>query len=108
MFTNEGEIVSEETFIEMIDTRIIITIPKNDGSPMDKLLSCDWFKCKLADGIMPYLELQDIAQQVENQFVDSDIIFIDVWYELGIRGYIYRFNNKDRQWIAHGETRGYA
>jgi hypothetical protein len=90
----------DDSFIEMVDTVIIVSI---DGDR--KLVPTEEFELKFHEG-MPYLNLEDIAIQLEAKF-GQDII-IDVWYELGIKGYIYRYGNYGRYWVEHGTTRGYA
>ncbi len=92
-----------KTFIEMITTRIIVSREKEE----DILIPCKDFALKTHQG-MPYLYLEDISEQVQARF-GKDVIIIDVWYELDLNGYIYRYCKPDFDgWIKHGTTRGYA
>ena len=88
-------------FIEMIDTKIIVS-----NSMQARLIPCDELELKIQDNIMPYLYLSDISKQMEVRFGKD--ITIDVWVELGLSGFIYRFNSHDRVWVEHGTTNGFA
>jgi hypothetical protein len=93
-----------DTFIEMVNTKVIVTFLNNDKDA--KLIPCEEFRLKLADGIMPYLHLEDISKQVIKWFGKG--VIIDVWQELGLNGYIYRYGNHGEFWEEHGRTKGYA
>ncbi|WP_121616874.1 hypothetical protein [Virgibacillus halodenitrificans] len=93
-----------DKFIEMINTKIIVEVLNENVKTL--LISCDELDLKLQDGIMPYLTLGDIAEQLEKRFMEPIIIY--VWVELGLNGYIYRYGGPDRYWMEHGKTKGFA
>ncbi|MFO6498582.1 MULTISPECIES: hypothetical protein [Bacillus] len=88
-----------ETFIEMIDPVIIVRVNRNE------MINLDNFEVKEHEG-MPYLTLRDIAEQVTKMY--GETIVIDVWIELGLNGYIYRYVGPDGEWKKHGHSKGYA
>ncbi|KZE67925.1 hypothetical protein AWM68_17275 [Fictibacillus phosphorivorans] len=96
LYTKEND-----TIVEMINTRILVQPDNQDLI----LVKCDWFKVD-ENEYMPTLSLSEIAKQLE--VVYGDNLFIDVWVELGLAGYIYRYNSMDKTWSEHGRTRGFA
>lgn len=90
----------------MINTRIIVDVHNDQKQSTDSLLiPIEEFDVKVHENV-PYLTLQDISTQLEKRF--NNKIMIDVWQELGTRGYIYRYGNYGRYWVEHGKTRGFA
>lgn len=90
-----------DEFIIMVSTRIIVSVNQNDF-----IIPCCWFDLKYHEGV-PYLLLEDISKQIIIRYGED--IIIDVWTELGLSGYIYRYCKLDYGgWIEHGQTRGYA
>lgn len=95
-----------DTYIEMKSTIIILKKYSNtEDQTTVQFIPCDDFQLKEHQGI-PYLELRDISQQLEDRFGRE--IVIDVWEELGLRGTIYRYGNHGPDWVLHGETRGFT
>ncbi|ADO59861.1 hypothetical protein [Paenibacillus polymyxa] len=91
-----------QTFIEMIDTRVIV----QSGNNPVCIVPNDEFNLKIHQDI-PYLTLQDIADQLEARCKGRDFL-VDVWEEGGLSGTIYRYNNMDKKWRKHGTTKGFA
>ncbi|OAH53109.1 hypothetical protein AWH48_12190 [Domibacillus aminovorans] len=92
----------DNTFVEMTSTRVIVeTAEDTILVPLEK------FEMK-SQGNIPCLTLtlKDIAGQCIGLYGKS--ILIDVWYELGLNGYIYRYGNYAPEWVEHGKTRGFA
>lgn len=91
----------EDTYIEMIGTRILVSV-----NTEDYLIAHERLKLRVHEG-HPYLRLGDISQQIKLMFPHENIS-IDVWTELGIKGYIYRYDSYTNVWREHGTTKGYA
>ncbi|MCY8577557.1 hypothetical protein MOD24_17065 [Bacillus haynesii] len=89
-----------EVFIEMIDPVIIARI-----GDCNKIIPPDNLEVKYHQG-MPFLTLRDIAEQITKIY--GKTIIIDVWIELALNGYIYRYVGPDGEWKKHGHTKGYA
>ncbi|MED2945267.1 hypothetical protein P4282_22925 [Bacillus swezeyi] len=89
-----------EMFIEMIDPVIIVRF-----GDCNEMIRLDNLEVKYHEG-MPYLTLRDIAEQVTKMY--GETIVIDVWIELGLNGYIYRYVGPDGEWKKHGHSKGYA
>ncbi|MBP1309116.1 hypothetical protein JOD82_002136 [Paenibacillus sp. 1182] len=91
-----------ETFIEMVDTRVIL----DREDHLVCIVPNHEFTLKRHQDV-PYLTLQDISTQLEVRF-PMGFFIVDVWCELGLSGTIYRYNSFNKIWREHGTIKGYA
>lgn len=91
-----------EVVVETCSTRIIVTV-SNDP----ELVNINELDCKVQDECFFYLTLGDIISQLEKKYETKDLL-VDVWYELGVSGTIYRYGNYGPYWLVQGTTRGSA
>lgn len=91
-----------EIEVDACSTTIIV---KTNG--VKELVNTDDLRCQHHDHCFYYFTLEDIVKQLEEKYGTKDLV-IDVIYEMGLSGIIYRYGNNGPSWTTHGKTKGFA
>lgn len=92
----------DEIEVDACSTRIIVKT--ND---VEELVKTDDLKSINQDDCYFYFTLGDIVKQLEEKYGTKKLM-IDVCYEMGLHGIIYRYGNGGPYWVTHGTTKGFA
>lgn len=97
------EIVSEDKSIEKVGSKISVLLRDKEEFKWEQV-DLDDFTWNEWQGV-DTITLKEIYEQAEEMF---GWIAIEVVYELGLKGWIYRYDRNVYDWVLHGTTKGYA